>query len=63
MYIQGEKVCVHDGVWKECPGGHEVGDFVERIEKAWNELNHDSTVFDGQNERETQNEGLGLIEM
>ncbi|KAI8928662.1 hypothetical protein BC831DRAFT_447487 [Entophlyctis helioformis] len=29
--INGEKRCVHDSDWKQCPGGHEVDDFVRDI--------------------------------
>ncbi|BGP53598.1 hypothetical protein JCM8202_001481 [Rhodotorula sphaerocarpa] len=34
-------ICVHDGTWKDCPGGHEVVDFVREIEAEWKRLNPD----------------------
>lgn len=36
IQIEGKTVCVRDdGAWKECEGGHEVGDFVKQIENAF----------------------------
>jgi hypothetical protein len=31
IYLQKNPRCVHDGVWKNCPGGYEVHDFVRDI--------------------------------
>lgn len=31
ILIEGEAVCVHDGTWKNCPNGHEIGDFVGQV--------------------------------
>lgn len=40
VQIEGKTVCVRDdGAWKECEGGHDVGDFVKAIEKAFNDKN------------------------
>jgi len=39
IVINTEKVCVLDGSWKECENGHEVKDFVNQIEAAYDRLN------------------------
>lgn len=39
IVINGEKVCVHDGIWKDCENGHEIKDFVRQIEAAYRKLN------------------------
>ncbi|KAF8913888.1 hypothetical protein CPB84DRAFT_1757832 [Gymnopilus junonius] len=39
VLISGRKVCVHDGSWKDCEGGHEVNDFVRQIEDEYERLN------------------------
>ncbi|KAF6762622.1 hypothetical protein DFP72DRAFT_876365 [Ephemerocybe angulata] len=39
VLINGRKVCVHDGTWKECEGGHEKSDFVKLIEDEYRRLN------------------------
>ncbi|KAJ4478044.1 hypothetical protein J3R30DRAFT_3290409 [Lentinula aciculospora] len=39
VYINGEKVCVHDGTWKECENGHTVADFTRQINEAYDQLN------------------------
>ncbi|KAF8640068.1 hypothetical protein AX17_001309 [Amanita inopinata Kibby_2008] len=39
IIVNGEKVCVHDGTWKECENGHSVGDFVRQINNAYDRLN------------------------
>ncbi|KAE9410480.1 hypothetical protein BT96DRAFT_871390 [Gymnopus androsaceus JB14] len=39
VYINGEKVCVHDETWKECENGHTVADFTRQINQAYEELN------------------------
>jgi len=31
IYLQKQPRCVHDGVWKNCPGGYEIADFVRDI--------------------------------
>jgi hypothetical protein len=40
VIIGGDKVCVHDGQWKECENGHTVEDFVRQIEEAYDRLNY-----------------------
>lgn len=42
VIINGEKVCVHDKIWKKCENGHSVGDFVRQINNAYEHLNTDS---------------------
>jgi hypothetical protein len=37
---------VHDGTWKECSGGHEVGDFVSQIKTEYERLNRPSKSYD-----------------
>ncbi|KAI0254750.1 hypothetical protein BJV78DRAFT_1273821 [Lactifluus subvellereus] len=44
IVINTEKVCVHDGMWKDCENGHEVQDFVKQIEVAYQKLNSDAMV-------------------
>ncbi|GAA6023315.1 hypothetical protein JCM10207_006231 [Rhodosporidiobolus poonsookiae] len=39
MLLEGKQVCIHDGTWKSCPGGHEVGDFVRLIKDDFQRLN------------------------
>lgn len=39
MLINGKQVCIHDGTWKECEGGHTPTDFSKQIKEVWNELN------------------------
>ncbi|KAL8292079.1 hypothetical protein RQP46_001545 [Phenoliferia psychrophenolica] len=39
MVINHKKVCVHDSTWKDCDGGHEVGDFVYQVKEQWKILN------------------------
>lgn len=39
MFIGQQLVCKHDGAWKDCPGGHEAGDFVKQIKKEYERLN------------------------
>jgi len=39
VLINRKKVCVHDGDWQECDGGHEVEDFVKRINREYEEIN------------------------
>jgi len=41
IVINGEKVCIHDGTWKECENGHTVRDFVRQINNAYELLNGD----------------------
>jgi len=40
VIINNKPVCVHDGRWKECPGGHEVEDFVRQINDEYEKLNN-----------------------
>jgi len=39
ILINGKIICVKDGVWKQCEGGHEVSDFVRQVETTFEELN------------------------
>ncbi|KWU41379.1 actin-related protein ARPC3, partial [Rhodotorula sp. JG-1b] len=39
VLINDEVICVHDGSWQSCPGGHEIGDFVRQIEAEWKRIN------------------------
>jgi len=39
IMINGEKVCVHDGTWKDCENGHEIKDFIKQIEAEYRKLN------------------------
>ncbi|GAA6054872.1 hypothetical protein JCM3770_004262 [Rhodotorula araucariae] len=39
VLIEEEQVCIHDGTWKACPGGHEVRDFAREVREAWLALN------------------------
>ncbi|KAM0792643.1 hypothetical protein ACM66B_002425 [Microbotryomycetes sp. NB124-2] len=39
IVIGGKPVCIHDGTWKSCEEGHEVGDFVRQIRQEWKRLN------------------------
>ncbi|GAA5872462.1 hypothetical protein JCM1840_006069 [Sporobolomyces johnsonii] len=39
VMLNGRKICIHDGVWKDCDAGHEVGDFVRQITDEWKKLN------------------------
>ncbi|KAH9049722.1 hypothetical protein EDB84DRAFT_1260526 [Lactarius hengduanensis] len=39
IVINGEKVCVHDGTWKDCENGHEIKDFIKQIESEYQKLN------------------------
>ncbi|KZV61008.1 hypothetical protein PENSPDRAFT_659203 [Peniophora sp. CONT] len=45
MLINGEKVCVRDGEWRECENGHAPQDFVRQIEAAYRELNSGFTII------------------
>lgn len=40
VLISGRKVCIHDGTWKECEGGHAVNDFIKRIDDEYERLNY-----------------------
>ncbi|ORY39203.1 hypothetical protein BCR35DRAFT_311490 [Leucosporidium creatinivorum] len=39
VVIGGKAVCIHDGTWKQCPEGHEVGDFTRQIKAEYKRLN------------------------
>ncbi|KAF7292488.1 hypothetical protein HMN09_01233000 [Mycena chlorophos] len=39
VLINHHKVCVRDGTWQECEGGHGVDDFVRQIEEEFEFLN------------------------
>ncbi|GAA5942410.1 uncharacterized protein JCM15063_006238 [Sporobolomyces koalae] len=44
IMINERKVCVHDGVWKDCSIGHEVGDFVAEIKREYSRHNPTFTL-------------------
>ncbi|GAA5935716.1 hypothetical protein JCM1841_003647 [Sporobolomyces salmonicolor] len=46
VMLNGRKICIHDGVWKDCDAGHEVGDFVRQITDEWNRLNPKETEME-----------------
>ncbi|TNY20640.1 actin-related protein ARPC3, partial [Rhodotorula diobovata] len=46
VLIEGEQVCVHDGSWKSCPGGHEVRDFAREVREAWDKVNRGESRLD-----------------
>ncbi|KAI0638055.1 hypothetical protein C8Q77DRAFT_1214969 [Trametes polyzona] len=39
VVINGKPVCIHDGTWKECEGGHAPKDFIKQIEEEYERLN------------------------
>ncbi|KIK65286.1 hypothetical protein GYMLUDRAFT_38721 [Collybiopsis luxurians FD-317 M1] len=39
IYINSEKVCIHDGTWKSCENGHTPSDFIRQINEAYDQLN------------------------
>lgn len=39
ILIEGKQTCIHDGEWKDCPGGHEPGDFADQVRSEWSRLN------------------------
>ncbi|KAF7965816.1 hypothetical protein HWV62_41727 [Athelia sp. TMB] len=39
VMINGRPVCVHDGDWKTCEGGHTTADFVHQIKQEYDLLN------------------------
>jgi len=39
VLINGREVCVHDGEWKNCEGGHTTADFVRQIKHEYELLN------------------------
>jgi len=39
ILISERKVCVHDGTWQDCEGGHTVNDFVRQINSEYDRLN------------------------
>lgn len=43
--VNGEKWCIRDGgEWKECEGGHEVSDLVEKVEKLYKQGSQEDTA-------------------
>ncbi|KAJ3531835.1 hypothetical protein NM688_g7514 [Phlebia brevispora] len=42
ILINGNAVCVRDGSWKDCEGGHTPADFVRQINEEYAKLNGDS---------------------
>ncbi|EPQ59906.1 hypothetical protein GLOTRDRAFT_24398, partial [Gloeophyllum trabeum ATCC 11539] len=39
IMINGNKVCVRDGAWKECEAGHDPKDFIRQINEEYRHLN------------------------
>ncbi|TFK87073.1 hypothetical protein K466DRAFT_491595 [Polyporus arcularius HHB13444] len=39
VIINGRQVCIRDGSWKQCEGGHEPADFIRQIEEEYSKLN------------------------
>ncbi|GAA5908266.1 hypothetical protein JCM8208_000360 [Rhodotorula glutinis] len=39
ILIEDKPICVHDGSWKQCPGGHDVRDFAREVREAFERLN------------------------
>ncbi|OBZ70377.1 hypothetical protein A0H81_09882 [Grifola frondosa] len=39
VLINGRQVCIRDGEWKECEGGHTPNDFVRQINEEYDKLN------------------------
>ncbi|KAL0579538.1 hypothetical protein V5O48_002467 [Marasmius crinis-equi] len=40
VVINNEKVCVHDGTWKQCENGHTASDFIRQINEQYDKLNN-----------------------
>ncbi|GAA5914093.1 uncharacterized protein JCM6883_005878 [Sporobolomyces salmoneus] len=58
ILLGSRKICVHDGTWKECENGHEVGDFVQQIQKEYARLNSHAKVGSLDHEEEEQGDWL-----
>ncbi|KAI1795114.1 hypothetical protein LXA43DRAFT_1110669 [Ganoderma leucocontextum] len=41
VIINGKQVCIRDGEWKQCEGGHTPADFIRQIEEEYDKLNKD----------------------
>ncbi|EGN93050.1 hypothetical protein SERLA73DRAFT_190200 [Serpula lacrymans var. lacrymans S7.3] len=41
IMINNEKVCIRDGTWYECEGGHAPTDFIRQINEEYERLNSD----------------------
>ncbi|KAF8559118.1 hypothetical protein OG21DRAFT_1403873 [Imleria badia] len=39
IIINGRQVCIRDGTWYECEGGHTPADFIRQINEEYNRLN------------------------
>ncbi|KAI6105591.1 hypothetical protein F5141DRAFT_1006319 [Pisolithus sp. B1] len=39
ILINGRQVCIHDGTWYECEGGHTPADFIRQINEEYERLN------------------------
>lgn len=40
IMINGRQVCIHDGTWYECEGGHTPADFIRQINEEYERLNN-----------------------
>ncbi|KAG9317300.1 hypothetical protein JVU11DRAFT_1497 [Chiua virens] len=41
IIINGRQVCIRDGTWYECEGGHAAADFIRQINEEYDRLNSD----------------------
>ncbi|KAG1866631.1 hypothetical protein DFJ58DRAFT_769982 [Suillus subalutaceus] len=39
IIINGQQVCIRDGTWYDCEGGHSPGDFIRQINEEYDRLN------------------------
>ncbi|KAG6330570.1 hypothetical protein ID866_8522 [Astraeus odoratus] len=39
IIINGKQVCIHDGTWYDCEGGHTPTDFIRQINEEYERLN------------------------
>ncbi|KAG0709625.1 hypothetical protein DFH29DRAFT_792799 [Suillus ampliporus] len=41
IIINGQQVCIRDGSWYDCEGGHSPADFIRQINEEYDRLNRD----------------------
>lgn len=39
ILVNGQQVCIHDGIWRDCKGGHTPADFIKLINEEYQRLN------------------------
>ncbi|GAA5939200.1 hypothetical protein JCM3775_003210 [Rhodotorula graminis] len=44
ILIEDKPICIHDGSWKQCPGGHDVRDFAREVRDTFERLNSERGV-------------------